>query len=635
MAEPDKRAVFLSYASQDAEMARRLSEALRSAGVEVWFDGSELRGGDAWDQQIRKQIRNCSLFIAIVSSQTQGRLEGYFRREWKLASERTRDMADGTAFIIPVVIDALRQEDALVPEEFRHIQWMQLSAHAPLVEFVERIRVLLGKPRNSIHPSRGDPALRAAAAHEQSLAVLAFANISDDRENEYFSDGISEELIHVLSRLPGWRVAARTSAFYFKGRNIPIPQIARELNVSHVVEGSVRKLGSRVRVAVQLVDSGSGFHVWSKTFDRELSDIFALQDELAQSIMKELRTALAGARSEATDGMIAAALQSHAADRTENPEAYRVYLQARYFLLRSNVEDNERSRALFREAIELDPEFASAWAGLSFSYSAAADLGILPFVSGYQEARHAAQRSLALSPDLAQARAALVKVEMSHDWDWEAAARELTHARSKTPRDIDLLSSAILLAKFTGATEEAIRLGLLATELDPLNVQVRVRLAGAYFEGGHLLEAERQSRRALEISPGSDFAFYYLFVICLFSKKFEDARWAATQDKDPEFQLFFNALIAIDEGRREAALTLVAELERTCSKTMAYQIALVHARSGNTDRAFVWLNEAFVQRDPGMARMRNDPLLASLHSDSRWPDFVRKMRFPWVPAALP
>ena len=627
MSESGKKAVFLSYASQDAEAASRICEAMRAEGIEVWFDRSELRGGDAWDQQIRRQIRSCGLFLPIISSNTQERQEGYFRREWKLAAERTRDMAAGTAFILPVAIDGTSDMDALVPEEFLQVQWERLPGGEPRSEFTERIRTLTVKstrvpppPASFLAPPKPRPLA------DQSVAVLAFSNLSDDRENEYFSDGISEELIHVLARLPHWRIAARTSAFYFKGRNVPISQIARELNVSHVVEGSVRKLGNRVRVAAQLIDAANGFQLWSKHFDRELKDIFALQDELANSIVEELRAALTGTAAHTPDGMIVAALQSHSAERTENPEAYRLYLQARYFLLRSNVDDNERSRKLFQEAIATDHDYASAWAGLSLTYSAAADLGILSFASGYCEARNAAERALALAPNLAEAQAALIKVTMSHDWDWPCARLALKQARALAPNNVDLLNCAVLLAKFTGAHEEAIGLGRQAVEIDPLNVQSRVRLAGVYFEAGQLTEAEREARRALELSPASDFALYYYFAICLFSGKIDEARRSANQEKDNEFRLFFEALLAVAQGEQDRANLLIRELEERSQATMAYQIASIYARRGESDAAFKWLDTAFEMRDPGMARIRNDPLLISLRHDSRWPALLKRMR---------
>jgi TolB-like protein len=299
--------VFLSYASQDAEAARRICESLRAAGVEVWFDQSELRGGDAWDQKIRRQIKECSLFVPIISAQTQARLEGYFRLEWKLAAQRTHAMADAKPFVMPVVPDDTSDSHAYVPEEFRAVQWSRLNQGEAGVAFCERVSALLeanATPRSSTAApfSRPETTARQPAGKsspaDKSIAVLAFANLSNDPENEHFSDGISEELLNVLAHVPSLRVTARTSSFSFKGRNVPVPEIAQRLGVGYIVEGSVRRAGSRVRITAQLVDAVEDAHLWSETFDRELKDIFALQDEIAGLIAQNLQLKL-GRRLEA------------------------------------------------------------------------------------------------------------------------------------------------------------------------------------------------------------------------------------------------------------------------------------------------------------------------------------------------
>jgi hypothetical protein len=224
------RAIFLSYASQDAEAARRICDALRGIGLEVWFDQSELRGGDAWDQRIRREIRDCALFVPIISANTQARLEGYFRREWKLAIARTHDMAEEKAFLLPVVIDATNPQEASVPEPFRAVHWTRLPANEVPPAFVARVAQLLsgvepGRPTSTrlapaaaayIHPVASGP----SAAPEHSIAVLPFVNMSADKEQEYFSDGLAEELINLLARIPELRVPARTSSFSFRGRPV-------------------------------------------------------------------------------------------------------------------------------------------------------------------------------------------------------------------------------------------------------------------------------------------------------------------------------------------------------------------------------------------------------------------------------
>jgi len=264
--------VFLSYASQDAHAAQQLCEALRAAGVEVWFDRSELRGGDAWDRQIHERIRDCRLFVAIISAQTEARDEGYFRREWRLAVERTHDMAEHKAFLLPVVIDDTPELGAAVPEKFRQVQWVRLPGGSTPPAFVERIRQML-RPRESralgsMPPASEPPTTPSvladaavATAPVNSIAVLPFSNLGGEADNEYFSDGLAEEILNSLGQVEALKVAARSSAFSFRGKATDIATIAGKLQVANVLEGSVRRAGQRIRVTIQLVDARTGFQV--------------------------------------------------------------------------------------------------------------------------------------------------------------------------------------------------------------------------------------------------------------------------------------------------------------------------------------------------------------------------------------
>ena len=421
------------------------------SGLDVWFDQSELRGGDAWDASIRRQIKECALFVPIISANTQAREEGYFRREWNLAVNRTLDMADGKAFLLPVVIDATVDVNARVPEKFREVQWTHLPAGAAPEAFAERVQRLLSGAaprrrdrRRPLHPRRvrracrrargaRHPARCAAAADTPSVAVLPFVNMSRDEENEYFADGLSEELLNVLAKIRGLRVASRTSAFSFKGKGVDIPTIAQKLNVATVLEGSVRRSGKRVRITVQLIEVASDSHLWSETYDRELDDIFAVQDDIAQSVVKELRAALLGAPAETTTTRTTAAeVRVAAAGRSDNPEAYQLYLQGKFFGERTTQADTDRAIALFRQALALDPDFALAWTGLSRIHQVQAGFGFAPIDEGFERAREAAQHALELSPDLAEAHVELGLVQQGHDWDWAAATRR-SGARWRSP----------------------------------------------------------------------------------------------------------------------------------------------------------------------------------------------------------
>jgi TolB-like protein len=351
-------AVFLSYASQDAEAAQRICEALRAAGIEVWFDQSALRGGDVWDQTIRKQIKTCALFIAVISRHTHGRDEGYFRLEWKLAVDRSHLMTTNKTFLLPVVVDDTREDDENVPDRFRDIHWTRLPGGETPPAFVERVRGLVSPepshgptatalpaapgsaatpltreqvatpwrskqallmvlavvvagalayfgidkfwfskyqaspPTPPAAPASAGPAAFVPPPH--SIAVLPFVNMSGDKEQEYFSDGLSEEVLNSLSRINELQVAARTSSFYFKGEHADLQTIAHKLNVASVLEGSVRRSGHRIRITAQLNNAITGFHLWSQTYDRDLDDVLKLQADIANAVAEALKVRLLG-----------------------------------------------------------------------------------------------------------------------------------------------------------------------------------------------------------------------------------------------------------------------------------------------------------------------------------------------------
>jgi TolB-like protein len=424
MSDTGNKAVFLSYASQDADAARRICEALRASGVEVWFDQNELVGGDAWDAKIRKQIKECALFVPVISATTQARHEGYFRLEWKLAAERTHMMSGAKAFLLPVVIDDTRDADAHVPLEFRAVQWIRLTGENNPPALAKRVRTLVGDTLSAATSSmatsapgvvpmstaglipkrpkglgvllagfvmvaaigvtlfvmrKSVPSTRAAATAsdkpstsaivtvdpaDRSVAVLPLENLSADPADRLFADGLHAETIATLGQIPGWKVIMRQSTLEFKDRGTPLAEIGRELGVAHLVIGSVRRGSGRVVVLLELRRASDAGLVWSKRFDRPFQDALAIQSEIATDVAQafQMREARGSAGS--------------AALLTKNPRAYDLHLQAMGLFLnrdRANTRDGRQrlheAVALWHEAAELDPGFMwPAW-GLSSSYA--------------------------------------------------------------------------------------------------------------------------------------------------------------------------------------------------------------------------------------------------------------------------
>jgi TolB-like protein/thioredoxin-like negative regulator of GroEL len=496
MSESSK-AVFLSYASQDTEPAKRICDALKQAGVEVWFDQSELRGGDAWDAKIRKQIKECALFVPVISRQTQERLEGYFRLEWRLAEQRTHLMARGKPFLFPVVTDGTRDADARVPESFNEVQWTRLTGDAAQVRaFADRIKEVLVSSGNEPGRESGAPAIQAPSAggavEHSSVAVLAFANLSNDPENEYFSDGISEELLNVLAKVSGLKVSARTSAFSFKGRSVPIPEIARILGVAYVVEGSVRKAGDRVRITAQLIKAADGFHVWSDTFTRELKDIFAVQDEIAAVIATNLKLKL---------NVVARPV-------TVDPAAYELYLAGRQAWNLRTTEGYIRAEQLLGRALALAPDFGRAHAALADVWllrdSESQAIGRLGQRGDreFVQIEDSIKQALAFEPSSADAHASL-GLARTVAWRTDEAEREFRLAielSANCAKAHHWLGMGLLLV---GRVEEAVAELSQATELDPLAARVVDNLALALFMAGRTDEALNAAERALAVQPGA------------------------------------------------------------------------------------------------------------------------------------
>ena len=629
------QSIFLSYASQDAEAARRICDALRAVGLDVWFDQNVLRGGDAWDASIRRQIKECALFVPVISANTQVREEGYFRLEWKLAVDRSHLMSDDKAFLLPVVIDAMIAVNARVPEKFRELQWTHLPAGEASAAFAERVHRLLSGG-TALPPvaapravSAAAPAASTPANEPPSIAVLPFVNMSRDEENEYFADGLAEELLNVLAKIRGLRVAARSSAFTFKGKGATVADVGRALNVATVLEGSVRKAGNRMRISVQLVKVVDGYQLWSETYDRTLEDIFAVQDDIAQSVLKELRTTLLGDAADAMAGKeVTAAVAAVAAavkGRSTDPEAHRLFLQARHFIDRNTGEDTKKGIGYLKEALAMEPEFALAWGELGRAYASEANWGWAPAVQGFERAREATTRALALEPDLAEGHAGMGWIQMALDQDWHGAEVSYRRALELAPGNALVLTQSGFLAGNMGRVDEGIELGRRAVAQDPLSASAYFFLGLIYWTAARFTEAETALRKSLELAPLGAVTRTWLSIALLQQGRGEEALAEALREPEAWGRLFASAVIHHAAGHRAESDAALRELAEKYGGEAAYQVAQVHGARGEADLAFDWLERAFTQRDAGIFWTKVDPLLRSLRTDPRWSVFLRKL----------
>ena len=606
------RAVFLSHASQDAEAAKRICDALRAAGIEVWFDQSELRSGDSWDRQIRKQIHDCTLFVPLISANTEQRLEGYFRLEWRLADQRTHQMAQGKPFLMPMVVDDTTEDGAHVPNSFIDVQWTRWNGGAGATTFVQNIRTLLNPTPLNV----AKPLLNTAPADSRSVAVLAFANMSHDPENEYFSDGISEELLNVLGKNPGMRVTARTSSFFFKGKNVPVPEIARQLGVAYVVEGSVRKAGNRVRITVQLISAADGFHVWSDTFDRELQDIFSVQDEIACLVARSLQLEIK---------------VRPAAARPVNPEVYRLCLAGRQLAIGVSDESLSAAEMSFNRAIEIDADAVAAWAGLAYVWHLRARLRHVAAAYSQTEianAERCARRALAVDATIGEAEIMLGSLALLRG-DLAAAEHALIRGLAHSPNSETGLDILGFFQLRSGRPDLALDAAQKAHALNPF-AWAPIDLCGlALWSLGRLNEAGAAFARALPLAAPPVVHANRANVLAQlgrFDEAVAEAKSALSAEARRGWQDGFNAVC--DGG---AALALASAGSRDGAEELVGRIlAGSPERRYNAGFALIRLGRI----DEGIALLRDTPQFiiftlltlphgdAALEGDRRWTELL-------------
>ncbi|HWJ18403.1 MAG TPA: TIR domain-containing protein [Geobacterales bacterium] len=529
------QAVFMSYASQDADAAGRICEALRLAGIEVWFDRSELRGGDAWDAAIRKQVKECALFVPLISAHTDARSEGYFRREWNLAVNRMLDMADDQPFLLPVVIDDTSETMARVPDRFRERQWTRLPGGIPLTEFAERVTRLLagaraagvttplsGKAIVSDDPGRADEGFW--------VAVLPFKYSGSNADLTALAEGLSEEIVTGLSRFSYLRVIARGSTLRYAGQAADLRTVGKELGARYVMEGSLRQAGPRLRFAVQLVDAASGAHLWAENYERTFSPetVFELQDELVPRIVStvaDMHGVLPRSMSEAV--------------RSRNPgelSPYEAVLRSFGYFERITGEDLAAARSGLESAVRKAPASGDAWAMLAllcvqdyaqgFNLQAdALEKGLaaarravevapsnhlshyglaqaLFFLKEFQSFRNAAERAVTLNPMDGNALAFLGEL-LSYSGDCERGAALAARAKQLNPNH----PGFYWFADFYNAYRQQDYGGALAAALNlnlPGHMGAHMVLAATYGQLGERGAAEKAVQDLLKLRP--DFA---------------------------------------------------------------------------------------------------------------------------------
>jgi TolB-like protein len=674
-------AVFLSYASQDAEPAQKICVALRAAGIEVFLDQSELRGGDVWDQKIRREIHDCAIFIPVISANTASRHEGYFRLEWDLADQRNHMMARNRVFIVPVCLDTTAEAGADVPESFQRVQWTRLPDGVTPAAFVERVRRLLsGEPAPeptrtasaAAHVSastrkgflaswRSKPALLATIAvlvvvalgyfvanrlvlsrrgaevgaapspaaqstpatafnpPPHSIAVLPFVNLSGDASQDYFSDGLTEELLNSLAEINELQVAARTSSFSFK-EHPDIAAVAHKLNVGAVLEGSVRRSAHTIRITAQLINAVTGFHVWSKTYDRDLGDVLKLQTEIATAVASALKVTLLGD--------VAARVELGG---TRDPAAFDAYLRgAKAYSSTHEGKDLPAAIAAYTEAIRLDPHYALAFAGRSTALSGYAEEAATGAAvrESFDKAQADARAALALAPDLVQAHLALALVSERGTLDFMQASNAYEGALALAPGNAEVLRQSGAFSAYMGRFDAGLAATRRAVVLDPLSRATHTALGRALYAARRYEEAIAAFAEVISLEPDFKGTYAERGLAHYGLGDVQSARTSCETKPDYWYSQQCLAVIYDKLGRHADAETELAKLRAAQGDDAAYQYATIYAQWGNLPKALEWLETALRLRDPGLVQLKTEPLLDPLRKESRFKAIERELKFP-------
>jgi TolB-like protein/cytochrome c-type biogenesis protein CcmH/NrfG len=469
-------------------------------------------------------------------------------------------------------------------------------------------------PRHDASPARTEA---ATAAPQKSIAVLPLLNESGDPADEYFSDGLSEELIAALGQIRNLKVIGRSSSFRFKGRKEELKTIGEKLGVSTLLEGTVRKQGDNVRIVAELINAADGTELWSRIFDRELKDIFAVQTEIAQAVAASLELTLLGDK----DTTVASA-------STQNAEAHNAYLQGHFYFARRNVEDYRKAISFFDQAIRLDPDYALAYAERAEAWTFIGDLNPEHKKEAWAAAKRDAEKAVAVGPNLAEAHAALGWVRFFSEWKFAEGLAELKRARELAPANPtanDLLARVLI---YVNQIAEAEKLARQAIELDPLAFLARGNLARILLAEGKLEEADAEARKSAELQPAGAGNHRWQVVAAVLRGDGEEALREAQLEPNEGYHRFELALAYYARGDRAAADTALADMVANDRNLLAYQIAEVYAWRGETDKAFEWLQISYDNHDTGLLSLLIDPLMRGLRSDPRYKIMVEKVGLP-------
>ncbi len=638
-------AAFLSYSSADRATAEDLTAYLEQRGIRCWLAPRDVPPGALYADAIVRAINDARALVLLLSQSSIG--SSHVGKELERASAKKKQ------------IIAVRVDDAPLTPAFEYFlsesQWVDIPADGRDAAFAKVAGALAHSPPAWASPpaaaARAPPARRgpwrwggltlaalalaaviaagslyrarlrlhgvpaADSVSAKSIAVLPFVDMSQAHDQEYFADGMAEQILDLLTKIPALKVIARTSSFQFKGKAEDVRVVAEKLGVVTVLEGSVRKAGDRLRVTAQLIRAADGSHLWSEVYDRDVRDVFRTQDEIAAAVVGALKVSLLGAA-------------APRAATTSNTEAYTLYLQGLADAQRYTAADSDRAQEHLKRALALDPNFAPAWAALAGAYGDAMVFGPPDsFDKVHERIATAARRALALDPKLADAYVALANLGFV-DYDLVSSARELKTALEYEPDNPGALNVSIYLSLASGHLEDAERFARRLIERDPLSVDPYRGLATALWFRGRAAEAEAVYREVLAFRPDADSMHYRLSLVLLAEGRAQQALTELDAERAPRWRALGRVMALDALGRR-------AEADRSLGPLLTdvlgwyYQLAQVYAHRRDREHAFLWLERAKSARDPGFVNyLKCDPMLAELRADPRYQTLLAQLNLP-------
>jgi adenylate cyclase len=464
------------------------------------------------------------------------------------------------------------------------------------------------------------PVSEIAVTDSQSIAVLPFVNMSSDAEQEYFSDGLSEELLNLLAKVPELRVAARTSSFSFKGQNIEIPEIASRLGVANVLEGSVRKSGDQIRITAQLIHAEDGFHLWSETWDRNLDNIFQIQDEIAAAVVDSLKLTLLGEAPKSTK---------------TDPEAYRLFLEAQYFGYQRTGESMDKSIDLFKQSIAIDAQYAPAWAEMAYTYQWHSASGGMPIAEGTVLANQAIDMALSIDPEYGFAYFVRGVAHTIYEFNFVEGAKDYRRAMELEPGNALITLGAAWAELNFGRFDHALEYMKSSLALNPVLPDTYKDLALTHWYMGDSDLALSSFQKLLALSPDYLGIHHRIARVYIQNGNLTAALEHAKQDTSTIYGLTGLAMVHFALGDQQAADAALGELIEKGASDAAYQIAEVYGMRGDADKVFEWLEESYQIRDSGLTSLLGDPSFSSVWADPRWDAFLEKLKLAEIWRGMP